>query len=288
MLELLAPPRRLRRPTLRQILSLSTPFKNQASMIPEPIILSPFTINMGGDGTGASASMWAEWSWAAFTIYFADGSTVSVPSNTGLSAPAAPTLAQVAGGALGARAYFVRVGYVKNGVVMGVSSEVSLAVSANNLLKVTGPASGPAGYDGWCVLVGTSASGERFQTGWSSGAPAVPAAFGATITEPTVGATTTAGTPGAPFDASMATRPTFATLVASTAYFAYPFWDMLNAVVAFGDITTNTPYGIGKSPVAAQTQHGDSHVPLSVGGVTFTTPAASTTSNTTGGGGNFI
>src|SRR5437867_7392282 len=90
----------------------------------------------GGSGAQANTSFVA-WSWAAHTLYRPDGSPLAVvaSSNSALQ-PAAPTLSQVGGGTLGARTRFVRIGYVKDGNIYPVSAEASLAVSANNLLRV--------------------------------------------------------------------------------------------------------------------------------------------------------
>lgn len=82
----------------------------------------------------------------------------------GLSAPASPSLSQVAGGALAATTYFVKVTWLNYwGETVG-STEVSVAVSANNVLKVTQPASAPASAVFWNVYVSTTTGTEKLQT----------------------------------------------------------------------------------------------------------------------------
>ena len=114
-----------------------------------------------------------------------------------------PTLAQVAGGALGARTRYVRIAYVKSGFLyMGATNttpvppgdESSLAISANNLLKVTSPAA-VAGFDGWVPLVGSATNSEFTQPQGASGGPNTPVAFGTDWTEPAAGATVAGTTP---------------------------------------------------------------------------------------------
>lgn len=79
--------------------------------------------------------------------------------------PSAPTLSQVAGGALSGRTYYVRLTYqTPYGETMW-GTEASFVVSANNLLVVTSPAgsSGAAFSIGWNVYVDTVSGSETKQ-----------------------------------------------------------------------------------------------------------------------------
>jgi hypothetical protein len=111
-----------------------------------------------------------------YTIFAAQNATATAAQ---LSPPAAPTLSSVAGGALGATTYFVKVTYVNaSGETLG-SAESSLAVAANNLLKVTSPiASGSA--TAYNVYVWTISFFEVLQT-------PTPIPLGTDWTEPTSG-----------------------------------------------------------------------------------------------------
>lgn len=86
---------------------------------------------------------------------------VAIPS-AGIAAPSAPTLSSVAGGALGATTYYVKITYKSaSGETLG-STEASLAVLASNLLKVTSP-SAETGAVSWSVYVSTSTGTETRQ-----------------------------------------------------------------------------------------------------------------------------
>lgn len=103
--------------------------------------------------------------------------------------PAVPSavLSQIAGGALSGTTYFVRTTYVTaGGFESAPSSEVSLSVSANNLLQVAPPGNTVgtgqvAGVSGWNVYVSTSGGTETRQNG------STPIAIGTAWTEPTSG-----------------------------------------------------------------------------------------------------
>lgn len=111
---------------------------------------------------------------------------VQEPSS--LSAPAAPTLSQQAGGTLAATTYYVRLTYVTaNGETLA-SSESSLAVSANNLLVVNSPAA-ISGANRWNVYVGTASGAETLQ--------AANINIGTNWTEPTTGLVSGAAPPAA-------------------------------------------------------------------------------------------
>lgn len=94
--------------------------------------------------------------------------------------PAAPTLGQTPGGAIGATTYYARIAYTDDsGHETAGSAEASFAVGANNLLTVTSPgASGNA--TGYNVFVGTAAGQSYLQN-------ASPITLGTGWTEPTSG-----------------------------------------------------------------------------------------------------
>jgi hypothetical protein len=117
---------------------------------------------------------------------------VNAPSTAAaVAAPAAPTLTDVAGGALGATTYFVKVTYVNPSGESIASAETNHVTAANRLLKVTSPiASGTATT--YNVYVSNTAGGgsgaEVLQT-------PVPILIGTDWTEPTSGLVTSVFTP---------------------------------------------------------------------------------------------
>lgn len=106
-------------------------------------------------------------------LIYANGTQI-LQSGTGT--PAAPTLGQTAGGTKAARTYYVRIAYVSaTGNTSASSSEVSLAVSANQLLTVAAPPS-VTGSIAWLVFISTTSGTETL---------AATLAPGASYTEPT-------------------------------------------------------------------------------------------------------
>jgi hypothetical protein len=106
-----------------------------------------------------------------------------------IAPPAAPTLSSVAGGALAATTYYVKISYKSSTGETLASSESSLAVAANNLLQVTSPP--PAtGAVGWDVYVSTTTGAETEQN-------LSPIAIGTNWTEPTTGLSAGTGLPAA-------------------------------------------------------------------------------------------
>lgn len=253
------------------LISQSTSFASQGSIVPIPMDLQPFSYNSGGPANGR---MWSAISWSAFTAYRADGSSISIPASASYAAPPTPTLTQVAGGALGARTRFVRIGYRKNNMIVRVGPEASLAISAGNLLKVTDPGA-VTGYDGWVALVGSASNGEFFQT---------VSNFGSDFTEPTVGFNSTTTTP---YDNSfMPNGVTAIGLQASSTYFFYPWYDLPLTFVVFDDAGH-----LSKTATSAQKQNMDGRIALSAfTGMTALTPTAGTTGSglCTNGGGKFL
>ena len=103
----------------------------------------------------------------------------TVDSYARIAAPAAPSLSQVAGGALAAATYFAKVTLVSPSGETIASSESSLAVAANNLLRIAAPAiAGNA--TGWNAYVATASGAETLQN-------ATPIALGTSWTEPATG-----------------------------------------------------------------------------------------------------
>lgn len=242
--------------------TVSDAFNGQGSMIPMPTDKGAFSYNAGGPATGR---MWVAWTWSGFTIYRSDGTTIAAPSNTALPTPPVPALAQVAGGALGARTRFARIGYIKNHMVYLVGPETSIAILANNLLKVASPAS-VAGYDGWIPLVGSASNGEFFQTEFPFGSDYIESVGGFNST------TTT------PYDNTwMPGGVTSQGLNVTQAYNFYHWYDILLGIVLFA-----SRGAIGVSPADAQSQNKDGHISVQTGPMSATTPAAATT----GSGGN--
>src|SRR3989442_15188740 len=120
-------------------------------------------------------------------------------------------------------------------------------------------------------MVGWAANGEHFNHGVSSG---WATAFGTDWTEPSGGADVTTGT--LYVSADMDTAITHQELAVSTTYWLYPYLD--RAV----DNRITMPYAFSAKNVSrATTQHADGHAPLSVGAISFTTPATGLTGTAT-------
>ncbi len=102
-----------------------------------------------------------------------------------LASPSAPALSQVSGGSLAARTNYVKITYLSaNGETLG-STEASLAISANHLLKVASP-SAETGARSWNVYVSVSTGTETLQAN---------VAIGTAWTEPTGGLVSGAALP---------------------------------------------------------------------------------------------
>lgn len=253
----------------------------QASIQPTTMDNNTLHHAEGGPATG---KMFVTFTWGSgFTLYLPDGSSIAVPASPLGSNPGAPTLSQVAGGALGARTYFVRYAYVKDGMLYGGSAEASLAVSANNLLKVASPAA-VAGYDGWIPLVATTTLLEVMQT-VAPGTLAAPVAFGTDWTEPAAGARTTGGTTWNDDHNNAGITPHAWDLAASTTYFFYPYYDVANGIVAFagGALTARNTQQASRATL-------DGRIPLTnAGALQAGTPAGGgSTSGDAGGSGTCL
>ncbi|HWE72511.1 MAG TPA: hypothetical protein VG328_05070 [Stellaceae bacterium] len=112
-----------------------------------------------------------------------------VDSYIRIAAPAAPSLSQVAGGSLAAATLFAKATLVSPSGETAASSESSLAVSANNLLRIAAPASA-GNATGWNAYVAGASGAETLQN-------ATPIALGTNWTEPTSGLVTGTATPPA-------------------------------------------------------------------------------------------
>ena len=254
---------------------VSDAHNNQGSMPPLAATDSPFTyastcINNSGRGQ-------ITWSWSAFTIYRADGSTIAVPASSAGAVPAAPTVGQVAGGALGARNRNWRVALVKDKTMMGISGETAFNPGANQLAKITSP-SAVAGYDGWVPLACDATINAEVQQ--SSAPPTAPIAFGTDWTEPVGGADINSGTVTQWNDSATTTGARAWNLPASVTRYFYPRWDVANALVGFTDALV-----AARSPQLAAKQNGDGFIALSSGGLAGATPAVAGTGSGGGGGG---
>lgn len=106
---------------------------------------------------------------------------VSIPSG-GITSPSAPTLGSSSGGSLGGTTYYVKITYVTQSGETQPSSEVNLAVAANNLLTVKESTTAPTGAIGFNVYVSTSTGTETLQNSVGT-----PVTLGSTWTEPTSG-----------------------------------------------------------------------------------------------------
>jgi hypothetical protein len=132
-------------------------------------------------------------------------SIVTVPAIA--NATTAPTLGQVAGGALAGRTRFVKYTWVHTaGFETTASTEASFAISANNLLTVTVPAF-PTGVNAANIYVGATTGANKKQVAQINGATT-------TWTEPAAGYLTTGVAP--PSTATLTPDPYKATTYAIT------------------------------------------------------------------------
>jgi hypothetical protein len=273
----------------------SDAYNPQGSVLPTPV---DFTFSYNSNAGGASSSAGLAVTWTAGKIYRPDGSTITVPASSSITAAPTPALSQVAGGALGARTRFVRIAYFKipprGGTwLYAFSAEASLAVNANNLLKVTAPTA-VAGYDGWVVLVGSASNAEMGQGAGDFN----HLTFGSDWTEPTAGATVTDTT--CPFNANWVGAVVNGYLPFATQEFLYPYWDLAFTALqpnGIGMIVNSGPANAAVNVPNAQDQQSDGHIAVVLrapstgaqvtGYITATTAAQSTTSNGAGLGGKF-
>ncbi|HLZ46575.1 MAG TPA: hypothetical protein VKQ05_12950 [Gemmatimonadales bacterium] len=268
-------------PTLEDLLTLSTGYNTQVSMVPFVNGLNGlFTWATGGPSSG---QMWLSFTWSATTLTRADQSTLSLAAPP--SALAAPSVTTFAGGALGARTLFARIAYVRSDgdyySLYAVSAEQpNIAVGANNLLQVNSPADPGGGqYAGWIPLVGSAANGEKVQL------QTVPIPFGTNWQEPSGGFDTTQ----TPYSTSW--KSPGVTLIQIPAnpqiVYAYPYLHTWSMVVRFpvkGAITPGTAIVQNGDGNAALTSFILPYLNYSAG---ITMPAANNTGSGTGGGGRW-
>lgn len=155
---------------------------NPAAIVGSPITVTNnfnwtldkyWTINSGGGGGGIGINVPLEicgYQFWCCTTYAFSGSPTT---------PSTPVLGSIAGGTLPGNTYYVKITYVDNGSEGNPSSEAQLTVSANHLLTVASPSSGPS-ITGWNVYVGTTPGGETRQN-------TTPIAIGVNWTEPLTG-----------------------------------------------------------------------------------------------------
>lgn len=116
-----------------------------------------------------------------FPLQLAKWPLTAPPSPAGTTPPIAPTLASVAGGALAAQRYYVRIAYVTATGETAASLESNLLVAANNLLTVAPPVADQLGQaTGWNCYVSKTANVETLQN-------ATPLAMTANFTLPAAG-----------------------------------------------------------------------------------------------------
>jgi hypothetical protein len=257
----------------------STPLNNQGNVPTNVFAVGPLSFAAKSPSLAN-----VQFSWSAFTITRGDGSTVSISANTSQPVPSAPTVSQVAGGALAARTLFFRIALVKDNMIMSVSAETSFSKAVNTFFKVTSPAS-QTGYDGWIPLAGGSTGLCGCIQDQVSGLLVNPIAFGTDYTESTVingvgDSISNLNTPPSPAGSGTLTTPINLLVAVNTAYFAYPLWDLTSSRLRLaGAIMT------AKSATFAQVQSGDGVIALSVGAITFSTPTVGGSSSGSGGGG---
>jgi hypothetical protein len=241
----------------------STVLNPQGSIIPAPSTASPVTTSTSGQAAG---KMYIAIAWIAQTEYRPDGSTVSIPASSANAIPAAPTLANVAGGTRIAQTLWAAVGLVKGGVIVGVSAAASLAVLLNNVVKITSPSS-VAGYDGWVPFMSTGSASMLIQNAGAT------VAFGTDWTEPT-----THFVGGTQIDFLNVGYVYYLDLTASHQYFFYPYWDGTQMLFAGGANSASTLAN-------AAVMFADGHTPLAgSAGFTTTTPAVGGSGSGGGGG----
>jgi hypothetical protein len=256
----------------------SVSMEQQGSTVPMAVDSIPFSASIGGPGAG---QMWVAWTWSGFNVYRPSATgLLAIPAASAMATPpsASGRLTQAAGGALAGRTRFVRIGYVRDQKCYRVGAEASIVLSANNLMTVQAPVA-IAGYDGWCVVVGSATNTERFQVTTLN-----PLAFGNDWTEPVGGADVTGKTP---YNSAMDNAITEIALDPSPSVYNWmPFWDLDDQMVRmYTAFTTNTP---AQSLEALR----DRRIPLATAivgsGVKFnlsaTMPAAGGSGSSTGGG----
>jgi hypothetical protein len=232
-------------------------------------------------GTGAAVKI----SWTAITIYNPDNSTTSIPASTDASQKATvptPTLSTVAGGSKAARTYFVRMVFLIDGQIRGFSSEVSIAVPANSLLKATSPANTPP-WNGWALFISTTSGTETFVTSSQLG-------FGTDWTEPT-SALAVNGPQYNSINSHGVDGFVMAAVPYNTGLFFYPYYDTkLGLVRCYSGANGGSGLVVGtiSTPENVRGMYLDQNLALAAAGLTFTTiTVAQGAGGTTTGGSGF-
>lgn len=156
------------------VAGLSSGMNTQGSIIPTPSSLTPFAYVTQDDGVNFPSLIWR---WVTITCYRPDQSFFTIASSAAQwgAVPLAPTLSQAAGGARAAATLFARVAYVKDGMIVGVSKQASLAVLINNTLSLVAPgnpvprSSGILLSDTFAGVSGTLLSAHAADTAFGSG-----------------------------------------------------------------------------------------------------------------------
>lgn len=258
---------------LRIAFGASTILNGQGSTLPTPVTALPLSY------ASSTNSGVLRWTWAAFTLYRPDRGTIAVPASASMPVPGAPVLSSQAGGAIGATTYGVRIAYVKNGHLCGISAFNTQAVAANNLLVVTSPAA-VGGYDGWIPLLNSNGLNDAGCVPRDIQPPSSPIPFGTNFVEPTTGIGASIGGPVG-YEATWNTAIVALQLANSTTYTEYPYWDVVNSVLAMAGAAGST-----SNAAYAQEQHADGHVAIGDAPITGITAGAGAPSGGQGGGGN--
>jgi len=132
---------------------VSSNLNTQASTIPTGVTPNGFSFDQGSPSTGSGDRAWFQISWGGLTVYLPDETTFAVAASSGYAMPPDPTLSTVSGGTRAATDGRARIAYVREKTIMGISGEASIAIPANNLLKITSPSSNSK-YDGWIPIAG--------------------------------------------------------------------------------------------------------------------------------------
>jgi hypothetical protein len=277
-------------PTTGQI-TVSTILNNQASALPVAGTAGPFSTLSYDDTLGQGAAV--KISWVAITMYNPDGTQLAIPASTDATQKATsvptPTLTAVAGGAKGARTYFVRIAYAIDGGFRGFSAEASLAVGANQLLKVTSPPT-TAPWTSWAVFLSTSTNTEVWFLGPNGDSTF---SFGTDFTEPTAAlalGTNELGPQYATINTKGVDGFVRAGIPYNTGVSFCPYWDKVLSLVRFYSAANSGVgliSGLVPGPQHVRGMYLDQHYALAANGLNFTTLTVATgaSGGTTGGGG---
>jgi hypothetical protein len=254
---------------------------NGQGNIPAAGFIAPFTENTGYNSSQTDCV--TVMTWSAFTIYLADGSTISVPAaSTQFPIPSAPTLS-AGSGSISAGTWYAAVGIVYKIAgayyICSISPQASITLTSSQSLIIHSPSS-VTGAVGWVPLVNTTTGVLSLQSAYVSGTQITSyVAFGTNVT------TTTQGTYGNLTEISSYSTATglsgfwFFGEATGTEYYVYPAWN-----VAEADITLTAALATSTSQTAAIAQSGDGNIAMSVGSISWTTPSTSGGASASKGG----